>query len=159
MDNNICLEMVQRSAARVVLRIRRGDRRSMTAALPQLHWLPVKYRIEYKILVIVFRALHDRMTTYFASLIPPYVPCRALRSADRALLVVPRYILVRYGRRSFSRTGPTLWNALPEDLRSTECMNKFKAHLKTFYFKTAFNICSSIPFSIDINVLSSSVSI
>ena len=31
------LEMVQRSAARVVLRIRRGDRRSMTAALEQLH--------------------------------------------------------------------------------------------------------------------------
>ena len=40
------LEMVQRSAARVVLRIRRGDRRSMTAALEQLQWLPVRYRIE-----------------------------------------------------------------------------------------------------------------
>ena len=31
--------------------------------------------------------------------------------------------------RSFSHAGPTLWNTLPEDLRSTECMNKFKAHL------------------------------
>ena len=49
------LEMVQPSAARVVLRVRRGDRRSMTATLQQLHWLPVKYRIEYKLLVIVFR--------------------------------------------------------------------------------------------------------
>lgn len=39
------LEMVQRSAARVVLRIRRGDRRSLTAVLQQLHWLQVKYRI------------------------------------------------------------------------------------------------------------------
>ena len=42
------LEMVQRSAARVGLRIRRGDRRRMTPVLKQLHWLPVKYRIEYK---------------------------------------------------------------------------------------------------------------
>ena len=134
------LEMVQRSAARVVLRIRRGDRRSMTAALEQLHWLPVRYCIEYKILVIVFRALRDRMPTYIASLITPNVPHRVLRSADRALLVVPRHNLERYGRRSFSRAGPTLWNALPEDLRSTECMNKFKAHLKTFYFKIAFNV-------------------
>ena len=68
----------------------------------------------------------------------PYVPRRALRSADRALLVVPRHNLERYGRRSFSRAGPTLWNALPEDLRSTVCMNKFKTHLKTYYFKIAF---------------------
>ena len=97
--------------------------RSMTAALEQLHWLPVRYRIEYTILVIVFRALRDRMPTYIASLITPYVPRRALRSADRALLVVPRHNLERYGRRSFSRAGPTLWNALSEDLRSTECMN------------------------------------
>ena len=85
------LEMVQRrSTAKVVLWIRRGDRRSTTAALEQLHWLPVRYRIEYTILVIVFRALRDRMPTYIASLITPYVPRRALRSADRALLVVPR---------------------------------------------------------------------
>ena len=39
------LEMVQRSAARVVLQIRRGDRRSMTEALKLLHWLPVKWRV------------------------------------------------------------------------------------------------------------------
>ena len=39
------LEMAQRSAARVVLRIRRGDRRSMTAVLEQLHWQPVRYRL------------------------------------------------------------------------------------------------------------------
>ena len=49
------LEMVQRSAARVVLRIKRGDRRSMTEALKLLHWLPVKWRVEYKLLVRVPR--------------------------------------------------------------------------------------------------------
>ena len=127
------LEIVQRSAARVVLRLRRGDRRSMTAALQQLHWLPVKYRIEYKILVIVFRARHERTPAYIASVITPYVTRRALRSANR-------HNLERYGRRSFSRAGPTLWNALPEDLRSTVCMNKFKTHLKTYYFKIAYNV-------------------
>ena len=46
----------------------------MTAVLQQLHWLPVKYRIEYKLLVIVFCALHDRTPAYLASLITPYVP-------------------------------------------------------------------------------------
>ena len=53
---------------------------------------------------------------------------------------ITKYNLKRYGHRSFSRARPTLWNALPEDLRSTECMNKFKAHLKTFYFQIAFNV-------------------
>ena len=65
-----------------------------------------------------------------------YVPCRALRSADHALLAVPWHNLERGGRRSFSRAGPTQWNALPQELRSTECMNTFKVHLKTLYFKT-----------------------
>ena len=106
------LELVQHSAARVVVRIRRVDRRSMTAALKQLHWLQVKLQVEYRLLV--FRALHDRTSTYLASLLTSYVPRRALRSADRALLIVPRHNLEVYGRRSFSRAGPTLWNTLPE---------------------------------------------
>ena len=68
------LELVQHSAAKVVVRIRRGDRRSMTAALKQPHWLPVKWRVEYKLLVLVFRTLRDRTSTYLASLLTPYVP-------------------------------------------------------------------------------------
>ena len=48
--------------------------------------------------------------------------------------------LERCGCRSFSQAGPTLWNALPEDLHSTECMDKFKIRLKTYYFKIAFNV-------------------
>ena len=133
------LDMVQRSAARVVLRIRHGDWQSMTAALKQLHWLPVKWRVEYKLLVLVFRALHDQTPAYLASLITPYVPSRALRSAGQALLTVPRHNLERYSRHSFSCAGPTLCNALPEDIRMTVNINAFKAQLKTHYFKVAFN--------------------
>ena len=49
------LEMVQRSAARIVMQIQRGDRQSMTTILRQLHWLPVRNRIEYKLLVLVHK--------------------------------------------------------------------------------------------------------
>ena len=133
------LEMVQRSASRVVLRIRRGDRRSMTEALQLLHWLPVKWRVEYKLLVLVFRALHDRTPAYLASLIMQYVPSRALRSAGQALLTVPRHNLERYGLRAFACAVPTLWNALPEDIRVIANINAFKSKLKTHYFKVAFN--------------------
>ena len=54
-----CLEMVQRSAAHIVMQIRRGDRQSMTTILQRLHWLPVKIRIEYKILVLVHKAIYE----------------------------------------------------------------------------------------------------
>ena len=52
------LEMVQRAAARVVLGLRRRDQHSMTAALQQLHWLPVAYRIQFKLLTLVHGAIH-----------------------------------------------------------------------------------------------------
>ena len=76
------LEMVQRSAASVVLRIRRGDRRSMTEALKLLHWLPVKWRVEYKLLVLVFRALQDRTPAACLSRLVDYAiraePCPSI---------------------------------------------------------------------------------
>ena len=90
-------------------------------------------------IVLVFRALHDRTPVYLASLITQYVPSRALRSAGQALLTVPRHNLERYGRRSFACAGPTLWNALPEDIRVIANINAFKSKLKTHYFKVAFN--------------------
>ena len=53
------LEMVQRAAARVVLCIDRRDHRSMTAALRDLHWLPIALRIEFKVLTLMHGAVHN----------------------------------------------------------------------------------------------------
>lgn len=72
----ICaLTMATRScmAARVVLRVKRQGQQSKTAARQHLHWLPVKWCIKYKILVLVFCALHDRTLVYLASVITPYM--------------------------------------------------------------------------------------
>ena len=64
-----CLEMVQRSAAGIIMQIRRGDRQSMTTILLHLHWLPVRKRIEYKLLVLVHRAVYDGTSEYLAALL------------------------------------------------------------------------------------------
>ena len=82
------LEMIQHSAARIIMCIKRHDRQSITAVLRRLHWLPVKWRINYKIVVLVFRALHGLAPAYLSTLITPYEPRRALRSTDSALLCV-----------------------------------------------------------------------
>ena len=68
------LEMVQRSAARIVMQIRQGDRQSMTTILRQLHWLPIKRRIEYKILVLVDKALYEGTPEYLAALLHQSAP-------------------------------------------------------------------------------------
>ena len=96
------LEMIQHSAARMIMCIKRHDRQSIKAVLQRLHWLPVKWRINYKIVVLVFRALHGLAPAYASTLIAPYEPRRALRSTGSTLLCVPRHNLERYGRRPFS---------------------------------------------------------
>ena len=104
------LEMIQHSAARIIMCIKRHDRQSITAVLRRLHWLPVKWRINYKIVVLVFRALHGQLGS--------------------ALLCVPRHNRERYGRRSFSCAGPVLWNSLPEDMQLADSLNSFKGDQK-----------------------------
>ena len=70
-----------------------------------------------------------------------YVPRRALRSGNKNYLTIPRYKLKTYGRRSFSVAAPLLWNSLPQDMRdATIHPEVFKKKLKTYFFKTAFNI-------------------
>ena len=130
------LEMVQRSAARIVMQIRRGDRQSMTTILRQLHWLPVRKRIEYKLLVLVHRALYDGTPGYLAALLFQHAPRRSLRSAGGLLLEVPKVNLERFGRRAFACAGPTLWNKLPRNMRNNGNLVQFKKELKTFLFST-----------------------
>jgi hypothetical protein len=76
------LEMALHSTARVVLRVKRGDRQSNTAALSSLHWRPTNWRIQHTLLVVVFKFHLDKTPTYIASWITSYVPRCALRSSD-----------------------------------------------------------------------------
>ena len=59
-------------------------------------------------------------------------------------LVSVSYNLKTYGYRAFSSTAPALLNKLPQNIRRCGCLNQFQKRLvKTFLFKTAFNLCSS----------------
>ena len=61
------LQRVQNAAARLICHIPRFEH--ITPILHHLHWLPVKYRINFKVLLIVFKALHDLATDYIIELI------------------------------------------------------------------------------------------
>ena len=82
------LEMIQHSAARIIMCIKRHDRESITAVLRRLHWIPVKWRINYRIVVLMFRALHGLAPSYVSMLITPYEPRHALRSTGCVCLAI-----------------------------------------------------------------------
>lgn len=130
------LQLVQNSAARILTRSNR--RTHISPILKALHWLPVSSRINFKILVLTFRAIHGQAPPYISDLIQPYTPARALRSVDQNLLMVPRTRFRTRGDRSFQAVAPRLWNDLPLSLRSIESADSFKRQLKTYLFVQAF---------------------
>ena len=93
--------------------------------LIELHWLPVSQRIVFKILLYTLKALHGATPTYLTEFISPYVPRRALRSADQLLLEQPTHKLKLIGLRAFSVCAPYLWNSLPFEIKSSASVSIF----------------------------------
>ena len=62
------------------------------------------------------------------------------RSADRGDMFIPRTRLM-LGERAFSVAAPRQWNRLPSEMRCISNTERFKRHLKTFLFKSAFSDC------------------
>ena len=63
------LQSVQNAAARLVSGARRHDH--ITPVLVSLRWLPVRQRISYKTVVLVWKCLHDAALRYLADLCVP----------------------------------------------------------------------------------------
>ena len=129
------LQRVLHTAARIVsLRPKSDD---ITPVLHSLHWLPIRHRLHYKVILFVFRCLNDMSPMYLSELLTPHVPKRDLRSADKALLDY-KAPATKYGERSFSVAGAVLWNGIPEQMRLITDIGDFKSQLKTLLFKDAF---------------------
>jgi hypothetical protein len=130
------LQRVQNAAARLITGAKRRD--SITPHLRSLHWLPIKQRIDFKIAVLVYKCLTGCAPKYLSEHIIPYCPDRDLRSSSLFKVVLPPSRTVTYGDRSFSVAGPSVWNALPLDVRSAQSFTQFKSRLKTHLFIGAF---------------------
>jgi len=132
------LQRVQNSAARMLTRTPLRDH--ITPILRELHWLPVHQRIIYKVLMIVFKALHELAPSYIQEMIELKPTSeRSMRSDSQSLLIVPRARTVSYGDRNFRVFAPVLWNKLPTSMRTCDGLVEFKRQLKTYLFTNAFN--------------------
>ena len=115
------LQRLQNSAARIVSRTRKYEH--ITPVLIKLHWLLIKFRIQFKVLLLVYKALNGLAPKYIKELLVHYKPRRHLR--------------LKFGDRAFSISAPRLWNALPQHLKGSTTCQAFKKCLKTHLFRLA----------------------
>ena len=133
------LQRVQNSAARLVFEESKFCH--ITPLLKSLHWLPVKYRIDFKVLLLTFKAIHGLAPPYISELISVKDTSGrySLRSNSGILLNFRTCkSLTTLGDRSFYMAAPKLWNNLPLFIRNISFVNSFKKSLKTHLFQKAF---------------------
>ena len=77
------------------------------------------HRIDFKLAKLAFLARSSATSSYLNSSVARYLPSRTLRSQDTCLLDVPRTKTV-FGSRAFRVAAPTVFNSLPQAIRSTD---------------------------------------
>ena len=134
------LQRVQNTAARLVHNLRPRDH--VTPSLMNLHWLPMRYRISFKIATLMYSVYHRTCPEYLTELVTLCsVASRrsGLRSENTLNFCLPR-LKTKFGERAFSFAGPQVWNALPDSLRREQSLAVFKRNLKTHFFKQAYDL-------------------
>ena len=129
------LQLVQNRAARIVKRVKKYDH--ITPVLKELHWLPVKERIEYKTLLTTYKVIHDNEPAYLSDLLEVNKSGRHLRSSDSIVLKQP-VPKTKFSEKAFSVSAPRLWNSIPPQIRSSTTVDSFKRQLKTELFRRAY---------------------
>ena len=72
------LQRIQNSAARLVCR--KKKREHTTPLLKELHWLPIKYHLQYKLAVLAYHHFDGTLPSYLSVRLCTYQPSRMLRS-------------------------------------------------------------------------------
>ena len=74
------LQKIQNFAARIITGVTKYQH--VTPALKELHWLPVRQRIKYKVLTLTYQMIHGLAPSYLCEMLTMYIPGRKLQSAD-----------------------------------------------------------------------------
>jgi len=129
------LQHVLNAAAWLVLNLRMHDH--VTPALQQLHWLPIEYRITYKLCLTMHLVYTIRASQYLSDCVQTVSRSNSrpgLRSFDTSK---PR-CRTRFGEHGFCYAGPTAWNTLPDHLHQISDTSLFNRRLKTELFCRAY---------------------
>ena len=137
------LQLVQNSLCRIVTRSSKFSH--ITPQLKKLHWLPVRYRVQFKIGLITYKILNQGQPVYLRELIHPYSSSRNTRRSTPKLkfLQTPTFDrrvhkLIKHFSNSLSHYAPSSWNSFPFHARNSPSVTSFRKHLKTHLFSSSF---------------------
>ena len=136
------LQKVQNAAARFIFNLKGKSRRqAITPYLNQLHFLPVRYRILFKLSLTVFKCLNNLAPIYLKDMLVlrQYSRYSTRKDCDFFLLEQPPQLRLLRTLGAFHHSAPRAWNELPLDIRSMYDLEKFKCALKTHYFTRAYS--------------------
>ena len=122
------LQLIQNAAAKIVTGKYKHDR--LGDDLKNLHWLNIKKRIVFKIGLLAYKSINGIAPEYLQDMF------KYCHHGHKPMLIVPAFNTL-YGRRSFSVTGPRLFNRLPTDVTSATNVDLFKVAMKTFLFRSS----------------------
>jgi hypothetical protein len=134
------LQRVQNAAAQLIFQL--GPQDHVIPSLIQLHWLPVQYRVQFKLCSFMHSIHNGRSPAYLTDIVQATSTRSTrsgLRSAGTTNYILPR-LRTKFGEQAFSHAGPAAWNALPPGLRNIIVSTSFKRQLKTHFFKIAYNL-------------------
>ena len=137
------LKRVQNTLCRIISRLPR--RAGTSKVMKSLHWLPIPFRINFKLLLITYKALNTNQPPYLSSDLRQFTCQTQTRRTDPDLnlLYVPPFQPKLYKSwtqfyYSFSYAAPHMWNSLPLDVRTAPSVDSFRQRLKTYLFSLAF---------------------
>jgi len=110
------------------------------AVVHELHWLPVKCRIQFNIAVFMHQVTAQRCPSHVADLVAFCLSDsqgRPLRSTSTRAAIIQRST-ADFGRHAFAFCGPDVWNSLPPSLRTVTSHSAFRRALKTHFYNLAF---------------------
>ena len=129
----IKLQRLENTVVSCIHLLPRHSHDSITPLLKQLHWLPVPYRIKYKLSLTIHKAIHHNSPDYLASLLHLHTPITPLqtRSSNTFILTTPHlHKLHSSNIRPFALSAPYHWNSLSNHLRTNTSTPPLNATLR-----------------------------
>ena len=141
--NLLKLQCIQNSAGRIVSDTSRYT--SITPVLKKLHWFPVEQRTVFKTATLVYKFHHTGLPRYFARYLSSYSSSYSTRQSlsGGSFFVIPKFYpsvhkSVKQFGNSFAFDAPTVWNALPDDIRASPSLASFRKQLKSYLYTKAY---------------------
>jgi len=132
------LQRVQNTVAQLILGLNKQSH--ITPALQQLHWLPVKFWIIFKVAALMHNIFHHcapRTSVILSLSVPVILIVELWSSTVRSAMVC--HTRTQFGRHAFTVCVPHIWNNLATNLRLIDSHAAFLRAPKTHLFNTTFN--------------------